>query len=277
MKRKNKSRISLATWRRLAAVTFLALLVVGRYWDSAFANGSLTSVNWFGMLHIVDPLAAIENLIASRSVHFDIVLGGSILAVLSAVLIGRAFCGWLCPLGLVLDLNDVVRRRLQRKRNKRVGPRQLKYWVLLFVILLAAFSALPVFQTFSPINYLVWLAVFAFDAGATSMLLGSLPLILLMAVEWISPRLWCRSLCPLGAFYSIVGRFGLWRIKIGEVSETPMMCGRCTRECSMGIQVMEQFVHNDHNAIRDPECTRCGDCVDICPQERLCEGVVITV
>jgi ferredoxin len=45
----------------------------------------------------------------------------------------------------------------------------------------------------------------------------------------------------------------------------------------MGIQVMEQFVHNDQDAILDPECTRCGDCADICPQERLCEGVSMPV
>lgn len=277
MKRKHKKGLSLATMRRTTAFAFLLLLIVGRHWENAFANGSLTSIDWFGVLHIVDPLAALENAIATRSFHADVLIGGTILVLLSALIIGRAFCGWLCPLGLVLDLNDVLRRRIQKRRNKRVGPRKLKYWALLFTLMLAVFAALPIFQTISPINYVVWLAVFAFDAGAVAIIWGSLPLLLLMAVEWISPRLWCRSLCPLGAFYSIVGRFGRWRIKIGAISETPMMCGRCTRECSMGIQVMEQFVHNDQDAILDPECTRCGDCADICPQERLCEGVSMPV
>jgi len=277
LKRKAKAGWSLATWRRCTALAFIFLLVAGKHWEGAFAKGSLTAVDWFGALHIVDPLAALENVIATRSFHFEVVLGSVLLILLSALVLGRAFCGWLCPLGLILDLNDWARRRVQRHRNTRLGPRALKYWVLLFVILLAAFAALPVFQMISPINYVVWLAVFACDSGAMSIVLGGLPLLLLMAVDWISPRLWCRSLCPLGAFYSIIGRFGFWRIRIQPTSTSPMLCGLCSRECSMGIKVMELFVHDDHNTVRDPECTRCGDCVDICPQERLCQGISLPV
>ncbi len=271
-------RFSLAVRRRSTALIFLLLLVAGRHLDGAFALGSATAVDWFGIITLLDPLAAVENIIATRALHLEVVIGGGILIAGAALLLGRAFCAWLCPLGLLLDLNDSLRRRLQDRRNLPLGQRQLKYWVLLFFLLLTTFSALPIFQTISPINYVVWLAVFAFDSGVNAAMLGSLPLLALMAAEWFSPRIWCRSLCPLGAFYSIVGGFARWRIRISTtLADNKRMCGRCTLVCSMGVKVMEEYVGQDQLTISDAECTRCGDCVDVCPRHCLSEGISMSV
>lgn len=268
----SKFRAAGSRWkiaRRLSAAGFLGILVAASLDLQGFAVGNLAAIDWLGFVHVMDPLAATENLIARRSLQPEVLLGGGILVLLSAFVIGRAFCSWVCPLGLLLDLNDAVRRRFRRKEKYlHPGSPKVKYWVLYGLLVFTAFSGVPVFQAISPIHYLTWLALFAVTEPAVQIWAASLPLVFLMALEWKLPRFWCRVLCPLGAFYATIGRWSLWKIRIGAVG-VPLECGRCTRGCSMGIAVMEAQVQDGHRAIDDPECTRCGDCVDVCPQGRL--------
>ena len=266
--------------RRLTALTFLTLLVAGRYLPEPWVRGSATSVRWFDVLLLADPLATLENFIAGGTAKPEVLIGAALLVASSVLLLGRAFCGWICPLGLVLDISDGLRKRFQtwrRKRGKRpfpnwAAPKSLKYYLLLLCLLLTFTSGLPIFQSISPINWVVWLAVFSADIGLTAALIHALPLLLLMASEWFSRRLWCRALCPLGAFYAIVGRFGLWKIQINPETAGQLACGKCTRNCSMGIAVMESFTMKNQRAILDPECTRCGDCIQACPNDVLRQG-----
>jgi ferredoxin-type protein NapH len=266
--------------RRLTAAGFLGLLVAGRYLPEPWVRGSGTSVRWMDTLLIVDPLAALENLLASGTAKPEVLIGAGLLVVLSALLLGRAFCGWICPLGLLLDLSDGLRKRFQSWRRKHgkppfpnwVGPKSLKYYLLLFCLLLTLASGLPIFQSISPINWVVWLAVFSADLGWGAAMVHAIPLLMLMASEWFSRRLWCRALCPLGALYSIIGRFGLWKIQINSETAGQLPCGKCTRNCSMGIDVMESYTMQKQRAILDSECTRCGDCIQACPNEVLSQG-----
>jgi len=266
--------------RRSTAAVFLGLLIAGRYLPEPWVRGSGTSIRWVDTLLIVDPLAALENLLASGTAKPEILIGAGLLVALSALLLGRAFCGWICPLGLLLDLSDSLRKRFQswrRKHGKRAlpnwaAPKSLKYYLLLFSLLQTLTSGLPIFQSISPINWVVWLAVFSADVGWAAALLHAIPLMLLMASEWFSRRLWCRALCPLGALYSIIGRFGLWKIQINPRTAGQLACGKCTRNCSMGIDVMDAYAMKKQRAILDPECTRCGDCIQACPNEVLSQG-----
>ena len=256
---------------RLVAAAFLLIIVLGRSdWFPLLKGGVSTSLV-AGLIPFADPLIGLEVMLASRTVPLQLALGVGIVVVIYAVL-GRAFCGWLCPLGLILELNESARRWADR-RLRLVGrrlpsiqlSRRIKYWVLALVLLVSAVTAVPLFATVSPINIVVW--AFAFRPGPELWFV-----VVLLALEWFAPRVFCRALCPAGAFYSLWGRFSPWRVKVAGEEANRLYCRLCTVHCPMGIDIMTDFVAKGRASIDDPECSRCGSCTDVCRGELLSMG-----
>lgn len=257
------------TWlHRATSVLFLTALVLGREAWFPWFKGSLTGTRLFGVIPFSDPLAALEATLASRSTTQTLLIGLALVFAIYAFL-GRAFCAWICPLGLLLEMAHSLRDRVQarlRRKGKRFPdlsiPHEVKYWLLAFFLLLAFLSSLPVFTTLSPINIVAWLLIFRM--GPEMIVLG-----LVLLVDTLAPRGFCRSLCPLGALYSILGRFSPLRILISPETTVRLYCLQCTVHCPMGIDLVEDHILLDKASIEDPECTRCGICVDICPSGRV--------
>ncbi len=261
------------TAHRLVALGFLTLLVLASTGAIGWLSGSTSATRLFGLVPFVDPLAALEAALAAREVTPTMLVGAGLLVFL-ALLLGPVFCGWLCPLGLALDLNHGLRtwvlRRLRPRRAERPARTPIPVGVrilLLGVVAGAAFAArLPLFQVVSPINLLVRSLLFAAGLGLV------LPLALLV-LEWIWPRAWCRSLCPLGALYALLGRWAPFRVRIDPVEAGRLPCRRCTIRCPMGIRVMEDWTLAGRRSVDDEACTRCGTCLDACPRGVLSLGV----
>lgn len=255
------------TWsRRATAASILLLFVLSGLGLFPWLKGSLTAATWFELVPLADPLAALEVTLATRRLHSELLLGAALL-VAFCVLVGPVFCAWLCPLGLLLDLNDASRRLMTRRVFHRHGEEQRPYarsaswprYVLLGVTLGVALTmGIPVFQTVSPINIVVWSLVFAAGPGLAFVAL-------ILVAEQIWPRLWCRTLCPLGALYGLLGRFGALRVRIDLAEAGKSPCQLCSRRCPMGIRVMEDYSLAGTSSVDHPDCTRCGTCVDGCP------------
>lgn len=218
-------------------------------------------------------MAAVEVMLATRQLHGPLLLAAGLLLVFYA-LMGRVFCGWICPLGLLLDLNDDVRWWL-RRRLGRWGwrlpevrlPLGAKYWLLALGLGLSLVARLPVFQLVSPINILARALIFA--PGPGLLLVGGI-----VALEYVSRRAWCRALCPLGAFYSLAGHFGRVLVFVNQQREQARKaCRLCTLRCPMGIRVLEDHIQRGKLAVDDRECTRCGSCMDPCPRGSLRLGL----
>ena len=266
------SRLRFWTWsHRLTAAVFFTILVLGQNEWFPWLKGSPTAARWFQAVSFIDPLAALEVVLASRSLPLAII-PATCLTLLAAALLGRVFCGWLCPLGLITELNGAAAVRLRRwllyvpiRLPVIHVPRQTKYWLLALFLGLSLVSGVPVFTALSPINLTV--------LGALSVPVAGLAIVgAILVFEQFSPRAFCRSLCPLGALYSLVGRFGLLRVSIRSEAE-PTQCHQCTRQCPMGIRVMQDHVLAGHATVTDPECTRCGVCTDACASRVLRLGL----
>ena len=265
MSTRPSSRWTVPWWtvlRRLTAVAFLALLwLAAAPWFPWF-RGSATATTSFGWLHLTDPLAALEITLASRSATAA-VWGGVLLLLAVALVFGPIFCSFVCPLGLVLDLNQSVRRWLLPKKLHAGDtvrlPRAWRFGLLASCLAFSVIAGWPLFQSVSPINALAWALCFGVGS-ALWLLVGT------VVVEWFAPRLWCRALCPLGALYSLVGRRGRFRVHIHPTLAGQTPCQQCTRRCPMGIRVMEDFSTAGKSWVDHPDCTRCGNCVDVCPR-----------
>ncbi len=266
------SRFRWAWARRSTAAAFLALLFLGRFDWFPWLKGTTTATTIGHIVPFADPLAAIEVMLATRSVQLELLLGATILLIFGA-LAGPVFCGWVCPLGLLLDLNDTLRRWVAN-RTRRTGwslpemsiPRAVRCGVLALVLGFSLVAQLPAFQILSPINTVSWVVVFFAWHGV---LLVSV----IAVVEHVAPRIWCRSLCPLGAVYSLMGGFARLRVYVRPHRGGKVRCGQCALYCPMGIRVMEEYVLSNKPSIDDPDCTRCGECVDRCPTKILRLGV----
>jgi ferredoxin-type protein NapH len=254
-----------ATWRRLSAAVFLTLLVLAQFEWFHWFRGTTSGTTLLGVIPFLDPLAAGEVMLTTHALTLTAILGVGIL-VLVAVILGPIFCGFVCPLGLVLDLNQWVRRVfrrlvLRKKRHlavpKRVAP-WLRFGFLGVVIGFALVSGLPLFQAVSPINLLV-------RAAAMGSLIGLSVIAGLVVLEWFVPRVWCRALCPLGACYAVLGRKAVWRVRINPQTAGQIRCKQCEIHCPMGIEIMRQYTLPGRESITHPSCIRCGECIDICP------------
>ncbi len=276
--------------RRISQGLFLALFI-HILWSTTYPlTGFFPPSTFF----VTDPLLIIMTSVAER-----IVLPGLVFALGMtglALVLGRVFCGWACPLGTSIDIAGACRRRrpgTEPTDMQNRAVRRIKF-ILLALITAAAFAGKQVAWIFDPIVLaarfvslnLIPAATAAIKAvfviGLRDLKLGGsvrdfyhalkptvlgvktmyFPhaglilayfLVVVLASLFIS-RLWCRGLCPLGAFYSLVGRCA----PLHRTVDVCTQCGRCRAACRTG-------------AIRDDltyakgECVLCMDCVYACP------------
>lgn len=222
--------------------------------------GTLSSSNLFGV-DLLDPFAVLQIAAASKSFALDWLLFALPVLVVYAAVRGRAFCGWVCPVNLVLEGVDWARGKLGLRVAERSVPRRAKLWIALAVLVASAVTSIPVFEAFSPIS--------AVNKG---ILLGSvaglwvLVAIVVLELFW-SRRVWCRSLCPLGGFYEALGRVGLFNVRIE--SEACIHCNACKAACLADPEILDPALADTASFVSAGDCMICGKCVDACPTEAL--------
>ncbi|MHC5065762.1 MAG: 4Fe-4S binding protein [Planctomycetota bacterium] len=236
-------------------------------------KGTTWSFEFFG-LSLTDPLAALESAAASKSVRWVLVLG-ILVPVALTLLLGRFFCSWICPVGLGLELSGKLRGVL---RFLELKPGRVRLWYGNKYMLLVLGIALTFVIGVPFLGYLYPPALMGrelhngvtvmFDRAEDGLLgfstagltIASWFLLAIALVEVLfGARMWCRSLCPGGAVYSLLGRFRLLRVV--RSSDLCTQCGECVVACEMDLNPMI-----DKTGM---ECDNCGLCIDSCRDDAL--------
>jgi polyferredoxin len=181
-----------------------------------------------------------------------------------SVVLKKAFCGWLCPVGTVSETLWKLGRKLFG-RNFAVPRwldrelRGLKYLLLGFFVFVIAWMPAAALRDFMAGPYGIIADVKMLDFFRTIGVVGIGVLGWLVLLSMLIQNFWCRYLCPYGAMMGLVSL--LSPVKIRRDAEACIDCGRCNKACPSHLSVDKLM------QIRSTECTACMACVASCPVE----------
>ncbi len=258
----------------------------------------------------LNPLSALAAMLASRI--WIPRLGWALVTVGLTILVGRVWCGWICPLGTLLEWVTFKKARL---RARTISPhwRRVKYFLLVIILVGALFGNLTLL-IFEPLalftramttvvipalNYAAnttesTLYSLAFLRPAISWLEGVirgpvLPVVQpvfsssllvaglffgILALNLLADRFWCRYLCPLGGLLGWLSKISILRPLIGQACTG---CSRCALVCKPGaIKTIPATAGSSREVeIMPAECTVCLDCLANCARDSLGMGAVL--
>ena len=299
------------TAQTLFLILFLFLLIESRLPQDVYVDysGAFASkqdlrldqpVTFFFQL---DPLVGISSLVSGFHLIKGFLWGVGI--ILITVLLGRVFCGFICPFGTIQHATGSFKAALKGDRmvqaNRKTPGQKIKYFNLIALIV-AAILGLNLTGLLDPIAFLfrsVALAILpglgvglrsTFDALAvsdikfinlmsygtevlvspifgynpkafqTAWFIGILFLVVLF-LNRIRPRFWCRFICPLGALLGIFSRISILRLE--KYADKCTHCNLCVKHCQGAASPRPD------QKWETAECHMCFNCHNVCPEDAL--------
>jgi len=241
------------------------------------------------------PLIGLITILSSRAFIGTVI--PAFIILLLTIPMGRFFCGWICPLGTVIDMNDSLIKRKKRKGRERESKsfRFLKFFIL-FAVLVAAIFSVQFIWFFDPIAlltrtltltiYPVFVFIlngifdFAFKIGILEdqvystynflqntilpierpEFLASVLVLILFTGILVLGLVSKRFWCRnICPLGALLGVFSKYRITKRYVSEACTNCGKCQISCKMNA------IEDDYTINNTVECIECAECVAVCP------------
>jgi ferredoxin len=265
----------IVTVRRISQGFFLALFLwfcIAATLGAAWWQLRGWPINW---LLELDPLTALATVLATHSFYAS--LAWALVAIGLTLFVGRFFCGFVCPLGTINQGTGWLARRGQRasvrvEGNRHRRAQNLKYYLLVFLLALALMGSVQtgIFDPLPLMHRSVNLALAPLADNrlgllsdeprfyASAWLLGVVFLVV-MGLNLVLPRFFCRFICPLGALFGLLSRFTPWRI--GKTADTCGDCCVCEHYCEGACRPAGKIITG--------ECVMCMNCLNCCPTSRI--------
>jgi ferredoxin-type protein NapH len=285
--------IAIRTLRVATAALVILVILLGAIYKTGI--GTICSLGASGV-SFTCPLGYLQIALASRQALPQLWLSVG-LVLLSIIVLGRFFCAWICPVAFLRDVfgaKGALNSTRERRRGKDHatiplrassssnpgGARKLSWkgatwssysrYAILGGTLLASFLlGFPVFCAVCPIG-LFFGSLFAVNrlvfAKQPSMELLLFPL--LLGLELVALRSWCRSICPLGTLLSIVSNLNRFFRPTVNKDTCLALHGThsrvCQQVCPEGIDLLKES-----GGFSPGNCTKCLECYEKCPQEAI--------
>jgi MauM/NapG family ferredoxin protein len=281
MKKINLAKIS----QILFLILFLFLFVRTEYRGSDEISLAINS------FFRANPLVVVSYFLANFSLNWLLLPG--IIMIFGTALLGRFFCGWICPLGTTIDL---ATKYIKKGKPLSFLKTNLKYYLLILLLFTSLFR-INITGLFEPIAIFVRFLTFSFfpffGEAVRSIWVGMYEIIgdkrevfsliynflksnilpfretfypfaffslfifgLIIFLERFEKRNWCKNLCPLGTLLSLLSKFSLFnRIPMKLCND----CGECRHICPTTF---------DKEIFQNQDCILCIDCVLKCKYDR---------
>ncbi len=203
------------------------------------------------------------------------------------IVLSKAFCGWICPLGTFQEWLNLLGQKLGLQQTQTLGQnftsktRPVKWLMMIFLLfvfpLLAGFSVVghelgDPFCRICPSRILTTLATgdakeLVVDTSTMGYLIlsviGTFLFGLMMSLGLMVRQPFCR-ICPMLALNTLFKKIGLVRL-VKEAKPRCVKCGLCAKACPMDIHEIHTDMENKD--VIFPDCTLCGRCVEFCPDK----------
>lgn len=212
------------------------------------------------------------------------VLPHILLFLILAVFLGRLWCGWICPLGFIQDILNIIRKKINLKPfiipNKlKIVFKNISYILFMSIIIFSIISAIPTFPwevrkqvylsvcQMCPSRFIFpylgrWPIVHKFyPLGYGIFTVISITFLVLFVLSFFMKRSWCR-VCPSGLLLSFFNR-GSFLNKQKEVLRCTR-CGICLEVCP--LQNENVYLEKKNKNIDFANCIHCFRCIDSCPE-----------
>ncbi|MDX1823718.1 MAG: quinol dehydrogenase ferredoxin subunit NapH, partial [Thiohalomonadales bacterium] len=214
--------------RRISQLSVLGLFLLGPWFGIWIIKGNIASSEILETVPLTDPYLLLQVFLTQHWPETIALIGAGIVLIFYLLVGGRVYCSWVCPVNMVTDFAAWLRRRFGITSSARLS-RNTRYWILGLTLVMALLTGTLAWELVNPVTAVYRGLVFGMGFGwsvLTAVFLFDLV---------ISSRGWCGHLCPVGAFYSLIGRFSLVRV----------------------------------SALRREQCNDCMDCFIVCPEPQV--------
>lgn len=209
---------------------------------------------------------ATERIINGSFITFCVMLFGSIF-------FGRFFCGYLCPMGGLMECTMMV----NDKAPKQGWKNNIKYviWCIWITAILICFILSKNNVTINPF-YLTNHGISVSNIYCYIIYYGVIILVFVPAVLF-GKRIFCHYFCWMAPFMVIGTKVGkllhIPQLHIKAEQDKCISCKQCNKKCPMSLDVEKMVSNGDCN---NAECILCGECVDVCPKKVLSYSIYIS-
>jgi ferredoxin len=262
--------------RAVSLLLFIPLAVIFLDFANLVPLGWIKSVLYLQFIPSLLQFATLANVAAL----------GFLVTVLLTFLFGRVYCSSICPLG---TLQDIIARLARRKYSRpQKSFNKLRYGILVATLVSALGGSLFLLNILDPYSNfgrimtnlvkpmivganngvafgLQALGVYSLHAvemkgvEPSSLVFSIVVLVVLWIMAYRHERLFCNTICPLGAFLGLLSKFSLYKIAINE--QTCLGCTSCERVCKGGC------IDRQAKTVDFTRCVGCYNCFHDCPTQ----------
>jgi len=248
--------------RRISQFGILACVLLGPLAGIWVVKGNLNYSYTLNFLPLTDLYVALQSLMTGHVPETLGVIGVAVVLVFYLLVGGRVYCSWVCPINVVTDAAGWLRDRLGIKGGSSLS-RNTRYWILAMTLLGSALSGIVLWELVNPVSMLHRGLIFGFGAAWTVVVA------VFLFDLFVMTRGWCGRLCPVGAFYSLLGRWSPLRISAPQRAACND-CMDCFEVCPEP-QVIRPALKGEAKGIGPvilaANCTNCGRCIDVCSKD----------
>ncbi len=248
--------------RRVTQIGLLILYFGANAWGWKILQGNLSSSIILETIPMSDPYAALQMLAAGAVLATDLLVGVGVVLAFYMLFGGRAFCSWVCPINMVTDSANYLREKLginKIKGIKQPASRKMRYWVLGLSLVISAIMGVTAFEFISPISMVHRGIVFGLGFGWAAIL------VIFLFDLFVLKNGWCGHICPLGGFYSLIGKFSF--IRVHHIEENCTLCMKCKKVCPENHVL--HMIGKESLPVLSGECTNCARCIEVCDDDAL--------
>ncbi|TWI35164.1 quinol dehydrogenase ferredoxin subunit NapH [Paracoccus sulfuroxidans] len=245
--------------RRATQILVMTTFMLGPMAGIWIVKGNFASSELLGVLDLADPYMQLQGLVAGWPLAAPALIGAGIITLFYLIIGGRAYCSWVCPVNAVTDTAHWLREKLGLTRDRKLDKRT-RYLLLVGTLLAAFITGTLAWELVNPVSIMQRGLIFGVGLG------WGIVLLVFLLDLLVSRRAWCSHLCPVGAFYGLIGRFSFVRISARN-REDCNSCGACLTTCPEPHVIVPALKGDGSTLVLSGDCINCGGCIDSCPNK----------